>query len=371
MLRVCRGVFSFSHPMPSENLLPSTLIPVPVRVPGPVPVPVPVTCPVPRVTNAARDPKDFKLDLSWMLLHSAAATAFSGPLALRTDDPEHAALTSELASAYARLRKEHRSGMEVWMRSRDPKRSSLLQIGASSATSSVAHGFDPAGHCLRLKWKTTLVEPMPAAFRVLRRRFHAVSHISLINGAVCAPSCKLRSKALWYVGQMDLKHWGKDESDPRCLRAKEVRWVREIASLNFSHLLKHAAMLQSTPRACRGCSAMLNRTLPSTCLRHAIVDNAKKSQVECICLRELVPKLFSQSHSAPTLLLIDAEGRDADVLWQWPFDVVKPPRIAFESTHLLRPDLVAVVRLLLSQGYANLHGALRHSPMSLWQLVES
>ena len=83
--------------------------------------------------------------------------------------------------------------------------------------------------------------------------------------------------------------------------------------------------------------------------------------VRCACLRDELA-----AYSSVTLLMIDAEGYDLEVLKQFPFERLQPARVVFETLNLSDADNNAAVAFMMRLGYANVVGGLGKVGMSIW-----
>ena len=156
--------------------------------------------------------------------------------------------------------------------------------------------------------------------------------------------------------------WGSNDAEPRC--TDEVGWVEEISSLSWQHLiLAHGGALWTTPGLCTRCSKKLGRTLPPTCVRSLIHKATKQIWVPCADMaRELV------GVANVTLLQIDAESHDVDVLREYPWSISRPWRVSFEAG-FDRSKFEEAVSILRTQGYAHVSGSLG-APLSIWHRVD-
>ena len=266
-----------------------------------------------------------------------------------------------------------------WMPLLDALHSVIVQIGANDHAA--AHGAlshvhdDPGPLAVKLGWsKAILVEPIASTFSVLQQRYRNVTdgRVSLLRAAVCGPSCSMRSRAMWHV---DLDNatgtYGSNVSDGRCAKlAGEAPWLREISSLSKGHILKHSSGFRSSADACEKCSHALGRRLPTNCMQRLLAENLVSTEVECLCLPELLLR-GPWPGFAVTLLLVDAEGADADVLEQYPFAELPPARVQFEPMHLTNAAWDRSVSLLRRLGYENVAGPWQTAFASTWHHLNS
>ena len=255
-----------------------------------------------------------------------------------------------------------------WVRRLPPATSVLLQVGANTHQKQHADP-DPGPLCVSLGWRSVLIEPVPQVFAGLRATYatHESARLELVNAAVCADATAERctpnakTQAMWYVDTSNATgNWGTNRSDARCIeRSGLYGWVKEIASQSKTHVESHSRLLQwsrSSARRCEACSAELGRPLPPDCVTDMIRNNLRRVDVRCYCMgRELRLK---PSEPAVTLLVVDAEGYDYNVLAQYPWrrPGLKPWRVVFESSHLQNADFDSAAELLRSHGYRQLSG---------------
>ena len=89
----------------------------------------------------------------------------------------------------------------------------------------------------------------------------------------------------------------------------------------------------------------------------------------CGCLATEVSVL--RATRPVTLLMIDAEGYDAEVLKQYPFDRIPTWRVVYETSHLSSDSIRSSAKLMMSHGFVNLLGGLAKLPMTMWHHRES
>jgi hypothetical protein len=263
--------------------------------------------------------------------------------------------------------------MARWVPILDPSKAVLVQVGANDHAADhggLDHTNDDAGpKCVKLQWWSLLIEPTPHAFAALQRRYPtSSSRVSLRQAAVCGRDCSVRSLPFWRVDLHNTSNFGSPKSDGRCAKiAGESDFLSEIASLDRQHLMKHARLFNHMPEACAKCGQRLTgHELPPSCMQHLVEDNLAVESVECLCLSSLL-----RSQDSVSLLLVDAEGRDAEVLFQYPWDRLPPARVAFEAMHLSNELWDRTVTLLKSHGYENVMGARQTAWQSVWHRVNS
>ena len=275
-----------------------------------------------------------------------------------------------------------------WVRYQDAGTSVLVQIGANNHEQSSS--FDPGPICVKRGWRSVLIEPVPQIFAALQRHYKnaTTARVQLLNAAVCAPtagsessgSCKSqRSQRIWYIDTTNATgNYGTNHSDARCiLNSGLYGFLTEIASLRKSTVLQNNRLLQhsrSSERRCAACSAALGRPLPGDCVRDMINANLRSHDARCLCLAEEL-KLQTNTHNplkserSVTLLAIDAEGFDLEILRQWPFDVLPTARVSFEAAHLSDANFEAAAALLEGKGFRYVSGGYG-AYLSEWQHVK-
>ena len=84
--------------------------------------------------------------------------------------------------------------------------------------------------------------------------------------------------------------------------------------------------------------------------RYSVVDNIVESTVRGATFEDV----FAQCpHTAPPdVLVVDVEGRDADIIRQFPFDRLKPRVVRFEHWHLNMAQRRDILSFLESKGYS-------------------
>jgi hypothetical protein len=176
-------------------------------------------------------------------------------------------------------------------------------------------------------------------------------------------------------------NWGTNDSDTRCLAANAgpeaciprcenaSHWTSEIASLDRKHVERHNRLFAYGPNQCQRCARRLERPMPSNCMRNVIIKNIKVTNVRCFCTTtELGAR--PRHGNRLSLLMIDAEGFDDAVLFQFPFEAVRPARVIFEAQHLQPRRFYRLARYLRAWGYEMLGGTLRDY-ISTWHHANS
>ena len=109
--------------------------------------------------------------------------------------------------------------------------------------------------------------------------------------------------------------------------------------------------------------------MPSDCMRNVIIKNIQATNVRCFCTTtELGARL--RHGNRLSLLMIDAEGFDDAVLFQFPFEAVRPARVIFEAQHLQPRRFYRLARYLRTWGYEMLGGTLTDY-ISTWHHANS
>jgi len=269
-----------------------------------------------------------------------------------------------------------------WIRSLDPRAASLFQIGANIHEATTYAQEDPAPMAVARGWAATLLEPMPDIFAKLERRYTPrPPRLELVNAAVC-DACGSAPLQMYSIDLTNATgNWGSNDSDARCLAANAgsvaciprcedaSHWTSEIASLDRAHLAKHNRFFAYGPNQCRRCAARLERPMPSDCMRNVIVKNIKVTNVRCFCtVTDLDPR--PRRGSRLSLLMVDAEGYDDAVLYQFPFATIRPARVLFEANHLGWQRFYRLARHLRAWGYEMLGGT-PTDYISTWHHVNS
>ena len=273
-------------------------------------------------------------------------------------------LLKDLLARRIGLSPQRRASITDWVASLDATASTIVQVGANDHSKHYGN-VDPARDCVLNGWRALLMEPVVGHFNVLRKSYEEIvrrGRTRLLNAAVCDRSeCGSENRTFWWVDTTNATgNWGTNHSDARCAKFG-ARWITEIAALNEWHVVKEGRNLKWTESRCKQCSAALGHELPPNCLRDVIKDNLVTSTVQCACLRDEV-----SSFDSVTLLMIDTEGYDFEVLKQYPFDRLMPARVVFESMHLSNIDCNAAASFMMRLGYANILGGLGKVGMTIW-----
>ncbi len=271
-----------------------------------------------------------------------------------------------------------------WIRRLNPGAASLFQVGANiHQATSYAQG-DPAPLAVARGWAATLLEPMPEIFaRLVRFYTPRPPRIELINAAVCDACGDARLKMYSIDLTNATGNWGSNDSDARCFAANAgpgtcvphcrgvSHWTSEIASLDRGLVLRHSRLFGFGPSQCRRCAQRLGRPMPGDCMRNVIAKNIKTTEVRCFCVaNELGGRLRLRRGHHLSLLIVDAEGRDDAVLWQFPFETIRPARVLFEANHLGLLRFYGIAGRLRAWGYELLSGT-PTSYITTWHHVNS
>ena len=338
------------------------------------------------------------------------------------DQDDNAWLTAAVDRGRVRLTRYQRKNNRNWARMQDAASSSLLQIGANvHETTTFRSGsgvYDVGPDCVALGWRRiTLVEPMPQHFAKLSAKYEGRRGVRLVHGAVCdacgAPDNEANNMSMWYVDASNRTgNWGSRHADTRCLAfgGASGAIVPEIASFSRAHVLKHSRYFLSTAKTCRQCASGLPErprdgvALPPDCLRNVIANNLRSMPVRCYCASELATLATratraqherartgqqakheaavgaiangARARMAPaesrrlTLLLIDAEGHDAQILSRFPFERVPVSRVTFEAQHLPNVDFRAAGEALQRHGFELVFGGFK-AALSTWHHVNA
>lgn len=200
----------------------------------------------------------------------------------------------------------------------------ILQVGANSHGASFAHAHDPVPYLISHGWAATLIEPQPQAAAALRERYGGNSAVAVRAEAVCTTD-DAEYTTLWLINTT--KTIGSNHSDARCLG--DLAAISGTASLSRKQVLQYQRFYRFTPSQCAACSQRLGRPLPPSCMSRVYLDNLENVSVPCVPLR-------AASEWAADVLVVDAEGHDADVVARY-LEVVKatPPRaLVYEHAHL-------------------------------------
>ena len=268
-----------------------------------------------------------------------------------------------------------------WIKGLDPSAASLFQVGANIHQSTSYVQDDPAPLAVKMGWAATLLEPMPDIFAKLEQHYTPrPPNVRLVNAAVC-DTCGDAPLQMYSVDMTNATgNWGSNDSDTRCLVANSgpkscqpyckgaSHWTSEIASLDRSHLKKINGYFAWGANQCMNCAQLLERPMPSNCMRRVISKNIKVTDVRCFCAAtELKARLRGGSLS---LLMVDAEGHDDAVLRQFPFDTIRPARILFEVINMGEVRFRQLAEYLRSWGYEMLVTE-SNSYISTWHHVNS
>lgn len=240
-----------------------------------------------------------------------------------------------------------------------------IQIGANDHSNI---GFSGAQDVIPLTiskgWNVTLIEPVPYLFSKLHEKYKDNTRVQILQKAICPRNGNAMSSKFYYVDASNRTgNWGTDESDARCITAtKNNHYLLEIGSFSVKQLLRTQGQ-HYTPNACRKCSEIVGRHLPTSCLKHVVWRNVRHMTVDCVNFTRLL-------HNATKidLLFIDAEGYDDEVLYSYPFETLKPTRIVFEPKHMSLLRFNKIEHYLKRLNYKEIK-CVRHSGTCIYKKV--
>ena len=269
------------------------------------------------------------------------------------------------------LSARQRLPMPQWLAMQNQAESFLLQVGANDHTSLRPNGYDgrhdPGPACVARGWRAVLLEPIASTFDVLQQHYSSLpnSRVKLKQAAICS-SCEMQCTDMF---RLDLSNrtgnWGSKHADGRCaVITNESGWISEISSLSRKHLLDHAGLYNWMPRECKQCARVLEKTLSPNCMKRLVQDNLVVEKVHCACLSNI-----ASTQRTVTLLFIDAEGHDVDVLFKYPFGLVPTARVAFEAIHLSNSAWRSAVKLLHDHRFESIDAHPGGQVLSTWHNV--
>ena len=190
---------------------------------------------------------------------------------------------------------------------------SFIQIGANDGLR-----WDPVRrYVVRDGWRGILVEPLPAAFNLLRMNYRYLTNrrdLVFVNAAIGAEDSKT------------LSFWTYDEDYLQSLTLEDRMFLLRKASFSKDHV----------DRAIRSHSGS--------------TANVKKVTVPLMTLSELVRDHWS--HGEMDLLVMDTEGHESEIISSIDFQTMKPRAIVFESHNLSKPGKASVYGYLRDNGYS-------------------
>ena len=239
---------------------------------------------------------------------------------------------------------------------------SVLQVGANSHGTSIAHAHDPVPFLISHGWSAMLIEPQPQAAAALRDRYSGQQSVNVRQEAVCE-SAAARWTTLWLINVS--KTFGANHSDARCLG--DLSAISGTASLSRRQVTQFQRFYRFTPSQCAKCAQQLGRPLPPSCMSRVYLDNLENISVPCAQLSTIT--------AAPVeALVVDAEGQDADIVRRYLDLAGSTPRaIVYEHAHLRRSTRASLAERLTAAGMVRAtdlatqllrgrHAALRGTP---------
>jgi hypothetical protein len=249
---------------------------------------------------------------------------------------------------------------KAWIASIPLARSSLVvEVGANDHS---PDNRDPALEAVRAGWGALLLEPLPSTYAKLEQRYRDNANVRTLNALVCSPKPPAREieclppgshRTFFSIDTTNARGThGSPTADTRCLEglfgAKSPDWVTQLSSLTADHLLKHARIFGGRPRQCSECAERLGKpgALHGNCMRDLVRLNMVQTNVTCACLASEL-----RAEVNVTLLVVDAEGQDEEVLLQYPFARLPPDALVYESIHLSPEAADRLAGWLESRGY--------------------
>lgn len=177
----------------------------------------------------------------------------------------------------------------------------FIQVGAFDGVQ-----CDPLNKYInKYDWKGVMLEPQETPFNQLKQMYKDRADISVKNAAI---SKEVGKAVLYTLLGNDLPEWAKG-----------------MASFIKENVLKHKYIFPQ------------------------IEERIKEREVDTLTFEKL---LFDESIAELDLLQIDTEGYDAEILNLFPFQMIKPKIIHFESKHIARVELEKTLDLLINFGYS-------------------
>jgi FkbM family methyltransferase len=168
-------------------------------------------------------------------------------------------------------------------------RARFLEIGANDG-----ERFDPlAPFVADSEWTGVMIEPVPYVFERLERNLAGNERVAAANVAIAESS---GSRPFYYLAE---------EVDER--HGKAIGWYDTLGSFDREHLFKHRVVI------------------PNLEQRIETID------VPCVTVAEICAE---HGIDNPDLVLIDAEGYDAQIVASIDFEHVRPRMVIYEHHHL-------------------------------------
>ena len=185
-------------------------------------------------------------------------------------------------------------------------RARFLEIGANDG-----ERFDPlASFVADSEWTGVMIEPVPYVFERLQRNLAGNDRVAAANVAIADRS---GTRPFYYLAE---------EVDDR--HGKAIGWYDTIGSFDREHLFKHRVVIPHIEDRIETIDVPCE-TVAEVCRRHGI-DN-------------------------PDLVMIDAEGYDAEIVASIDLEAIRPRLIIYEHHHLEPAARDACERRLRESGY--------------------
>lgn len=188
----------------------------------------------------------------------------------------------------------------VLLKKKDPNEFNFIQVGAFDGIE-----CDPLRKYLaKYNWTGIMAEPQPQPFKTLQNLYGSSEKIKLMNVAIGHENGKMK---LYILEGDNLPNWSKG-----------------MASFSRNNLAKHAYLINNIEE----------------CIKEVTVPVVTFSEI------------FKISETKELdLLQIDTEGFDAQLIRMFPFVICKPSIVHFESKHIEKNDLDALLNELVDLDY--------------------
>ena len=204
---------------------------------------------------------------------------------------------------------------------------SFIQIGANDGLR-----WDPVRkYIVRDKWRGIFVEPLPSVFEMLGKNYEHVNRGELFFVNAAIGSTDGESLSFWTFSDDFIKLLPL-EKQMDCLRK---------SSFNKEHLLNFLNLSYGGEQRITD-----SKKLPDYGLSYDEI--LKEIKVPCMTLGQLVKQYWTGRKV--NILIIDAEGHEAEIIPSIDFSILKPEAIFFES-HNLGTATDAINEFLTRNGY--------------------
>ena len=210
-------------------------------------------------------------------------------------------MSPEVKQLLGRLNDAAIRSLFSYLNERHDSRITFLQIGGNDGK----RGDPVNSFCKRFSWKGVIAEPVPEYFEKLSREYQDSAGVYCENVAISSKSGEM---TIYFVPFSEVP--------------SEKPWEQGLASLDREHLLQNGVGQ----------------------------DRIREATVPVLSVSNLLDRYKAINLS---LVVIDVEGHEAEILNSFPWEDTVPECVVFESKHLSDDEHLKAAEMLKKFGYSN------------------